>query len=116
LLILIDMGEQPNRAMEQMVWYELIGLASLKVLGALIRTRRSPGLAKPPRWTGTGSKPVLRGNPDAGQTLVDPSRRAERLGHEASTDLVIRPQAARDPPVTEKHWKTCRFRKNRRIR
>lgn len=40
LLILIDMGEQPNRAMEQMVWYELIGLASLKELGALIRTRR----------------------------------------------------------------------------
>ena len=40
LLILIDMGEQPNRAMEQMVWYELICLASLEVLGALIRTRR----------------------------------------------------------------------------
>ena len=40
LLILIDTGEQPNRAMEQMVWYELIGLASLKELEAFIKTRK----------------------------------------------------------------------------
>ena len=54
MLILIDTGEQPNRAMHQMVWHELIGLASLKGPGAVTRTRQKPGLAKPPRWTGTG--------------------------------------------------------------
>jgi len=40
MLIVIDTAEKPNRAMEQMVWYELIGLASLKELEAFIRTRR----------------------------------------------------------------------------
>ena len=40
MLILISTGEKPNRAMYQMVWYYLIGLASLKELEAFIRTRR----------------------------------------------------------------------------
>ena len=40
MLILICTGEKPNRAMYQMVWYYLIGLASLKELEAFIRTRR----------------------------------------------------------------------------
>jgi hypothetical protein len=40
MLILLYTGEKPNRAMVQMVWYELIGLASLKELEAFIRTRR----------------------------------------------------------------------------
>jgi hypothetical protein len=37
MLILIYTGEKPNRAMEQMVWYYLIGLASLKELEAFIK-------------------------------------------------------------------------------
>ena len=40
MLILIYTGEKPNRAMYQMVWYYLVGLASLKELEAFIRTRR----------------------------------------------------------------------------
>jgi IS4 transposase len=40
MLILLYTGEKPNRAMHQMVWYYLIGLASLKELEAFIRTRR----------------------------------------------------------------------------
>jgi len=40
MLILIYTGEQSNRAMEQMVWYYLIGLASLKELEAFIKNRR----------------------------------------------------------------------------
>jgi IS4 transposase len=40
MLILIYTGEKPNRAMEQMVWYYLIGLASLKELEAFIKTRK----------------------------------------------------------------------------
>ena len=40
MLILIYTGEKPNRAMYQMVWYYLIGLASLKELEAFIRSRR----------------------------------------------------------------------------
>jgi hypothetical protein len=54
MLILIYTREKANRAMEQMVWYELISLASLKELEAFIRTRRQPAPAKPPRWTDTG--------------------------------------------------------------
>jgi len=38
--IMIDTGEKPNRAMEQMVWYERIRLASLNELEAFARTRR----------------------------------------------------------------------------
>jgi IS4 transposase len=40
MLILIDTGEQPNREMEQKVWYYLIGLASLEELEAFIKNRR----------------------------------------------------------------------------
>ena len=40
MLILLYTGEKPNRAMVQMVWYELIGLASLKELEAFIKTRK----------------------------------------------------------------------------
>ena len=40
MLILIYTGEKPNRAMVQMVWYYLIGLASLKELEAFIKTRK----------------------------------------------------------------------------
>jgi hypothetical protein len=40
MLILIYAGEKPNRAMDQMVWYYLIGLASPKELEAFIETRR----------------------------------------------------------------------------
>ncbi|MEI6240193.1 MAG: hypothetical protein WCR51_07375 [Planctomycetia bacterium] len=40
MLILIYTGEKPNRAMYQMVWYSLIGLASLKELEAFIRSRK----------------------------------------------------------------------------
>ena len=40
MLILLSTGEKPNRAMVQMVWYELIGLASLKELEAFIKTRK----------------------------------------------------------------------------
>ena len=40
MLILIYTGEKPNRAMYQMVWYYLIGLASLKELEAFIKARR----------------------------------------------------------------------------
>ncbi len=40
MLILIYTGEKPNRAMYQMVWYYLIGLASLKELEAFIRSRK----------------------------------------------------------------------------
>ena len=65
-------GAKPNRAMEQMVWYELIGLASLKELEAFITSRkcvalaqpqsrrpvglllRSQGSTEPPRWKGAG--------------------------------------------------------------
>ena len=36
MLILIYTGEKPKREMVQMVWYELIGLASLKELEAFI--------------------------------------------------------------------------------
>ena len=39
MLILIYVGEKPNRAMEQMVWYYLIGLASLKEPEAFIKSR-----------------------------------------------------------------------------
>ena len=39
-LILIYTGEKPNRAMEQMVWYDLIGLASLKELEAFVASRK----------------------------------------------------------------------------
>ncbi len=41
-LILIYTGEKPNRAMYQMVWYYLIGLASLKELEAFIKSRKQP--------------------------------------------------------------------------
>ena len=47
MLILIDTGEKPNRAMEQMVWYEFIGLASLKELEVFIKSRSTPAPAKP---------------------------------------------------------------------
>jgi len=40
MLILIYTGEKPNRAMYQMVWYYLIGLASLKELEAFIKSRK----------------------------------------------------------------------------
>jgi IS4 transposase len=40
MLILLYTGEKPNRAIYQMVWYELIGLASLKELEAFIKTRK----------------------------------------------------------------------------
>ena len=40
MLILIYTGEKPNRAMYQMVWYYLVGLASLKELEAFIRSRK----------------------------------------------------------------------------
>jgi hypothetical protein len=42
MLILIYTGEKPNRAMYQMVWYYLIGLASLKELEAFIKSRKQP--------------------------------------------------------------------------
>jgi hypothetical protein len=54
MLILIYTREKANRAMDQMVRYEVIGLASPKELEAFIRTRRQPAPAKPPRWTDTG--------------------------------------------------------------
>ncbi|NDC53132.1 MAG: hypothetical protein EBZ74_02295 [Planctomycetia bacterium] len=41
MLILISTGEKPNRAMYQMVWYSLIGLASLKELEAFIASRKA---------------------------------------------------------------------------
>ena len=37
LLILIYTGEKPNRAMEKMVWYFLIGLASTR--GSMLHSR-----------------------------------------------------------------------------
>ena len=40
MLILIYTGEKPNRAMHQMVWYYLMGVASLKELEAFITSRR----------------------------------------------------------------------------
>jgi len=40
MLILLYTGEKPNRALYQMVWYYLIGLASLKELEAFIKSRR----------------------------------------------------------------------------
>ena len=40
MLILICTGEKPNRAMHQMVWYYLIGLASLEELEAFIKSRK----------------------------------------------------------------------------
>jgi hypothetical protein len=40
MLILIYTGEKPNRAMYQMVWYYLIGLASLKELEVFIASRK----------------------------------------------------------------------------
>ena len=40
MLILIYTGEKPNRAMYQMVWYYLIGLASLKELESFIASRK----------------------------------------------------------------------------
>jgi hypothetical protein len=40
MLILMYTGAKPNRAMYQMVWYYLIGLASLKELEAFIKTRK----------------------------------------------------------------------------
>ena len=40
MLILIYTGERPNRAIYQMVWYYLIGLASLKELEAFIKSRK----------------------------------------------------------------------------
>ena len=46
-LILIYTGEKPNRAMYQMVWYYLIGLASLKELEAFIKSRKQPVSAEP---------------------------------------------------------------------
>ena len=39
-LILIYTGEKPNRAMYRIVWYSLIGLASLKELEAFIKSRK----------------------------------------------------------------------------
>ena len=47
MLILIYTGEKPNRAMYQMVWYSLIGLASLKELEAFIKTRKE---SRPTVW------------------------------------------------------------------
>lgn len=40
MLILIYTGEKPNKAMHQMVWYYLMGVASLKELEAFIRSQR----------------------------------------------------------------------------
>ena len=40
MLILIYTGERPNRAIYQMVWYYLIGLASLEELEAFIKSRK----------------------------------------------------------------------------
>ena len=37
MLILISTGQKPNRAIEQKVWYSLIGLAGLKELEAFIK-------------------------------------------------------------------------------
>jgi hypothetical protein len=45
--ILIDTGERPNQAIEQMVWYYLIGLASLMEREAFVQSRRSSALAQP---------------------------------------------------------------------
>ena len=39
MLILIDTGERPNRAMVHMVWYYIIGLTSLKEIEAFIKSR-----------------------------------------------------------------------------
>jgi hypothetical protein len=47
MLILIYTGETPNRAMYQMVWYYLIGLASLKELEAFIASRKESAPAQP---------------------------------------------------------------------
>jgi len=40
MLIVLYTGEKPNRAIVQMVWYYLVGLASLKELEASIKTRK----------------------------------------------------------------------------
>ena len=47
MLILTYSGEKPNRAMYQVVWYYLIGLASLKELEAFIKSRKESALAQP---------------------------------------------------------------------
>ena len=47
MLILIFTGGKPDRAMYQMVWYYLVGLASLEELEASIRTRKQPASAEP---------------------------------------------------------------------
>lgn len=47
MLIPIYTGEKPNRPMYQMVWYELIGLASLKELESFIKSRKSSAPANP---------------------------------------------------------------------
>ena len=46
MLILIYTGEKPNGAMEQIVWYEFIGLASLEELEVFIKSRSTPAPAK----------------------------------------------------------------------
>jgi IS4 transposase len=42
LLILLSTGEKPNKAMFQMAYYYVIGLASLSELEAFIASRRKP--------------------------------------------------------------------------
>jgi len=111
-------GAKPNRAMEQMVWYELIGLASLKELEAFITSRKCVALAQPDQW---GCCCVVRAAPSRrdgkaqvenlcdGETPSQARRRSTRperamptrIGSQASTELVSRPHAARGASANE---------------
>ncbi len=71
MLILISIGERPNRAMEQMVWYYLIGLAG--TWGLLLR---GPGL-------------IREGVPESSSGLWEQAKpwMAKRSGHAVNEGL-----------------------------
>ena len=59
-LIRISTGESPNRVMMQMVWYSLIGLASLEELEAFIKKYGRNPVPRCGDEGRTGGTPVLR--------------------------------------------------------
>jgi hypothetical protein len=103
MLILIDMGEKPNRAMEQMGWDYLIGLASLKELEAFIKTRKesTPAQPRPRRHVGFAA---ARSSVERGSGLPIPARRrrgqaqARSRSADVSEQAKVRMTAARVRP------------------
>ena len=96
--MIFDLGSKsrhrtlPDRAMEQMVWYEFIGLASLKELEAFITSRREPA---------TGHRQP-RPTQDADSPAQQPPCRKDLAGHPKRTSATRQEQSRlrimREPP------------------